>query len=247
MSTPTALGLAWVLAVLLLAAALHRPRPARTLPSSASRPGRARLAGAAGAAVGGVPVRWRLPIGLALAGLAVSPLVSLVGLVAGLAAPVLRARHAATAADNRVREQLPEVVDLVTVAVAAGLTPALALGAVAARVPDALGDELRLAVARTSAGERLADAVEGITARLGDTVRPLTSVLVESARYGTALVPALDRLAVELRAQQLRRAEEAARRLPVKLVFPLVLFILPAFALLTVAPVLAGGLRSLRL
>jgi len=183
----------------------------------------------------------------ALVGLAISPVVALMALGAGVAVPVVRARRNATVALDRIRHQLPEVVDLVTVAVAAGLTPVLALTAVAPRVSDALGAELRLAVARVSAGERLSDAVEGITARLGDTVRPLTSVLVESARYGTALMPALDRLAVELRAQQRRRAEEAARRLPVKLVFPLVLFILPAFALLTVAPVLAGGLRSLRL
>jgi tight adherence protein C len=54
-------------------------------------------------------------------------------------------------------------------------------------------------------------------------------------------------LATDVRADRRRRAEEAARRVPVKLLFPLVLCVLPAFALLTVAPLLAGALGSLRL
>ncbi|MDP9387533.1 MAG: hypothetical protein M3Q48_06280, partial [Actinomycetota bacterium] len=60
-------------------------------------------------------------------------------------------------------------------------------------------------------------------------------------------VPALERLAAEVRRQRLRQAEEAARRVPVLLLFPLVLCVLPAFALLTVAPLIAGALRELRL
>ena len=57
---------------------------------------------------------------------------------------------------------------------------------------------------------------------------------------------AFGRTAIGRLARQIR-AEEAARRVPVRLLFPLVLCVLPAFALLTVAPLLAGALRSLRL
>ena len=78
-------------------------------------------------------------------------------------------------------------------------------------------------------------------------MRPLVSVLLASERYGTPLLPALDRVAVDARARRRVAADEAARRVPVKLLFPLVLCILPAFALLTVVPLLAGALRSLRL
>ncbi|MCB1006710.1 MAG: type II secretion system F family protein, partial [Acidimicrobiales bacterium] len=94
---------------------------------------------------------------------------------------------------------------------------------------------------------RLADALAQVPDSLGERVRPLTTVLVSSERYGVALLPALERLAVETRLERRRAAEATARRVPVKLLFPLVLCTLPAFALLTVVPLLAGSLRSLRL
>jgi tight adherence protein C len=71
-------------------------------------------------------------------------------------------------------------------------------------------------------------------------------VLVGAERYGTPLLPGLDRLAVDARLDRRRRAEEAARRVPVKLLFPLVLCVLPAFGLLTMTPLLAGALDALR-
>ena len=61
------------------------------------------------------------------------------------------------------------------------------------------------------------------------------------------VAPALERVAFDARADRRRGAEEAARRVPVKLLFPLVACILPAFAALTVLPLLAGTLGSLRL
>ena len=78
-------------------------------------------------------------------------------------------------------------------------------------------------------------------------MRPLVAALVASERYGAPLSSGLERLAVDVRRERRHRAEEAARRIPVKLLFPLVGCTLPAFALLTVAPLVAGALRSLRL
>src|SRR5262249_23512266 len=102
-------------------------------------------------------------------------------------------------------------------------------------------------VRRVERGIGVADALDDLPLATGEHAHPLVSVLVTSERYGTALLPALDRLAGEARLEQRRRAEEAARRVPVKLLFPLVLCILPAFGALTVAPLLAGALGSLRL
>jgi tight adherence protein C len=93
----------------------------------------------------------------------------------------------------------------------------------------------------------LADALDDIPVRVGDEARPLIGALVHSDRYGAPLLDGLVRLSAELRNDRRRRAEEAARRVPVKLLFPLVFCTLPAFALLTVAPLLAGALRALRL
>ena len=82
--------------------------------------------------------------------------------------------------------------------------------------------------------------------RLGEPVRPLSSALIASERYGVPLTASLERLADEVRRDRRRHAEAAARRVPVKLLFPLVFCSLPALALLSVAPLIAGALRALR-
>lgn len=156
----------------------------------------------------------------------------------------LRRREAAIA------DTVPDVIDLFAVAVAAGLNTRLALRAVAERAPPG---ELAEALQRVdedviATGARLADTIERLPADLGsEAVRPLVSAITDAERYGAALGPTLDRLADDARRTRQRRAEEAARRIPVKLLFPLVTCILPAFGLLTVAPLIAGGLRALRL
>lgn len=147
---------------------------------------------------------------------------------------------------DRVRDDLPEIVDLLALAVSAGLNVRLAIEAVARRATGPLAAELVSALLECSAGRRLADALEDIPERAGEPVRPLVRALVSSERYGAPLSDALERLAGEVRADRRRRAEAAARRVPVKLLFPLVSCTLPAFGLLTVAPLIAGALRSLR-
>jgi tight adherence protein C len=139
------------------------------------------------------------------------------------------------------------VVDLLRLAVGAGHTVPLALAAVTGHVDGPVGRGLADALAATTRGRRLADALDDLPAAVGEPVRPLAATLAGSLRYGHAIGPALERLAAECRADQRRRSEAAARRVPVLLLFPLVLCILPAFALLTVAPLLAGALRALRL
>ncbi|HVF32528.1 MAG TPA: type II secretion system F family protein [Acidimicrobiales bacterium] len=159
-------------------------------------------------------------------------------------------RHRAGARRRReIATAAPDLVDLFAVAIAAGLNVRLATEAVARRAPPGpVGAALRGVEGEVAAGERLADALERVPAATADdeTVRSLVRALVDAERYGAALGPTLDRLAAEARRARQRRAEEAARRLPVQLLFPLVTCILPAFGLLTVAPLIAGGLRALR-
>jgi tight adherence protein C len=161
--------------------------------------------------------------------------------------PVVDDRRAERRRLARIESELPEVVDLLVLAVGAGLTVGLALDAVAQRADGHLAAELDRVVASTRQGHRLADALDTLPTRAGEGVRPFVAALVASERYGAPLAAGLERLAAEVRATRRRRADEAARRVSVKLLFPLVLCILPAFALLTVAPLIAGALKSLRL
>jgi tight adherence protein C len=162
------------------------------------------------------------------------------------AVPLVRARRARRRHEAAVRRSLPEVADLFVVAVGAGLTVHLAVAAVARRASGPVADALRRVVDEVVLGRRLADALADVPDRVGESTRPLVAALVAAERYGGPLLDRLARLAEEARADGRRRAEEAARRVPVTLLFPLVFCTLPAFALLTVAPMLAGGLRSLR-
>ena len=110
------------------------------------------------------------------------------------------------------------------------------------RVCDSLDEVLR----RATLGERLGDALSALDA-LGDPALPLAAALRGAARHGAPLTDALERVAVDARVLRRRRAEEDARRLPVQLLFPLVLCVLPAFGLLAVVPLLLASLRSLQL
>jgi tight adherence protein C len=160
--------------------------------------------------------------------------------------PLLAYRRRRRVIATSARE-LADVIDLFALALGSGLNLRLALEAVASRAPPSWVDPLGAAVTRIKRGVGVADALERLPETTGHHAHPLASVLVSSERYGTALLPALERLAIEARFERRRHAEEAARRVPVKLLFPLVLCILPAFGALTVAPLLAGALGSLRL
>ena len=123
----------------------------------------------------------------------------------------------------------------------------LAVATVSRRAAGPLGVELRKVCDEVAVGRRLAEALDDIPRRAGEAIRPLVAALVASERYGAPLGAGLERLAGEVRRDRRRKAEEAARRIPVKLLFPLVGCTLPAFALLTVAPLIAGAVRSLHL
>ncbi|MGZ4726118.1 MAG: type II secretion system F family protein [Acidimicrobiales bacterium] len=184
-------------------------------------------AGAAGALVG----LWHPASGVA------------VGLVVWVGVGA-RTRSATRRRADALVDEVPDLVELFRLAIAAGLTVHLAVAAVSSRFGGVLGESLARVPARVALGERLADALEGL-ADCGEPVRPLATTLAAAARYGDPLAPVLERLSTEARMVRRRHAEEAARRLPVQLLFPLVLCVLPAFVLLAVAPLLLAAVPQL--
>lgn len=161
--------------------------------------------------------------------------------------PFLRRRRDDRRFRNAVERDVADVVTLIGLAVSSGHNLLGALRAAAANASGPLADGIGGAVASVDHGVRLADALEALPDRLGEVVRPVVAALVSCDRYGAPLGPTLDRLASDVRIASRQRAEAAARRLPIRLLFPLVSCILPAFGLLTVAPLIAGSLRGLRL
>ena len=173
------------------------------------------------------------------------PLLGCLGGFAGWFAPRLVAVRSVRERRRALANDLPEVVDLLRLGLGAGLNVPLAVDAVGRRGTGPLAAEMALAAEATRRGQRLADALDDLTLRCGESVRPLMSLLASGERYGVPLGESLDRLAVDVRAVRRRQAEEVARRLPVKMLFPLVVCILPAFALLTLGPLLLTSFRDL--
>lgn len=178
--------------------------------------------------------------------LIVAPAVAIAPVAWAVAAPMVAARRDRARHEASVHDQLPDVVDLLALTTAAGLPVAAALIAVHDRPGGPLGAAVARAAAHVRHGGSTSDALRRL-AEVGPAVRPLVDALVQHDRYGTPLLPALERVGIESRARRRRRCEEAARRLPVTLLFPLVLTTFPAFVLLTVVPLLAGSLGSLSL
>ncbi len=160
-----------------------------------------------------------------------------------VAADLRRRRRRARVA-RLVDRELPIAVDLVAVAVGAGATPLLALDLAAAWSPAAVGRSFDAVVRKVRVGTSLPDAL-AVEGRRTPALRPFTEALVPAIRLGSPLGPTLARLAGEARAAYARRAAARARTVPVRLIFPLVLLVLPAFALLTVVPALVAGWRGI--
>ena len=145
--------------------------------------------------------------------------------------------------DAAIGRELPVIVDLVGVALAAGCTPYLAIEHAARYGPARSAQSLRDVRRACTLGQSLDDALRDLGTAT-TALRPLADTLRTSARLGSPAAPALTRLAAEVRADYRRRAEARARTVPVRLCFPLVACVLPAFALLTVAPVVLGGMHT---
>jgi tight adherence protein C len=142
---------------------------------------------------------------------------------------------------GRWEDGIALTADLLAVAVTSGLTPFLSIEVASRFTPEPVAGRLHAVLAAVDAGERLADALKAEAART-PPVAPLLGLLAVSERSGVPVGASLTRLAVSTRAQARRRAMARARTVPVRLLFPLVFLVLPAFLVLTVAPVVLASL-----
>jgi tight adherence protein C len=151
---------------------------------------------------------------------------------------VVAARRNARRAE--VRQYLPDAVDLLEICVSAGLGLDMAWNAVGDEiraVSPVLGDEMALATLELQLGAPRTVAMRHMAQRTGaQELASLVALLVQSERFGTSLAESLRTFAESMRDARSRRAEEAAEKTAVKLLFPLVLFIFPVMLIVTVGP-----------
>lgn len=177
----------------------------------------------------------------------VAPMLAPAGGAAAFIVSVGAARRRRRDDVDRVVRELPEVIDLLSLSLAAGGSIPTAVREVSRVASGPVSAALAEATARIEAGHRLADALGGVVAETSEHAAPLVRALADADLYGTGLTLTLHRLASEARATRRRRAETAARQVPVRMLLPLVVCVLPAFVLLSLVPMLAGTLRDIDL
>ena len=146
--------------------------------------------------------------------------------------------------DAALDRELPIAIDLLGVAIGAGCTPYLAVEIASRWSSPAIAAPFASVLGACALGASF-DAALDDAATAVPRLRPLVDALLASDRLGAPVGPALARLATEERAALRRRNEAHARRVPVRLLFPLTFLVLPAFVLITVVPGLAAGLARL--
>jgi tight adherence protein C len=137
-------------------------------------------------------------------------------------------------------ENIPDALDLLTVCVEAGLSLERALVKVAAEIhfkSVTLGQELQIVLMEMRAGFSKEKALRNFALRIGlDDIDSLVAMLIQSERFGTSIGDALRVYSETLRSKRRIVAEEAAAKIGLKLLFPLIFCIFPTLLMVLLGP-----------
>src|ERR1700682_1984380 len=141
---------------------------------------------------------------------------------------------------RRIRLGLPDALDLTVICVEAGLSLDQAMMRVGQDLSHAhpeLSGEFHLFDLETRAGKPRVEALRNLAERTGvDDIRALVATLIQTDRFGTSVAQALRVHSDSLRTERRQRAEEQAAKTTVKMIIPLVLFVMPSLIFVTVGP-----------
>jgi tight adherence protein C len=167
-------------------------------------------------------------------------LMALGGLALGYLLPGMVLARLAKRRAHRIRLSLADALDLLVVSVEAGLGLDQALTRVGTELAFAypeLADELKLINLELRAGKPRAEALRNLADRTGvDDLSSLVTMLIQTDKFGTSVAQSLRVYSETLRTKRRQRAEEAAAKTGVKMVFPLVLCIFPSIWVVTIGP-----------
>jgi tight adherence protein C len=189
----------------------------------------------------------RAALAMVLFGLCASPLIirpnlafALGGATAGYLLPTMLLKRKVRRRQHRIRLSLADALDLLVVSVEAGLGLDQAIQRVGEELkkpyPD-LADEFRLLNLELRAGKGRTEALRNLAERTGvDDLTSLVAMLIQTDKFGTSISQSLRVFSETLRTKRRQRAEEAAAKTGVKMVFPLVFCIFPAIWVVTIGP-----------
>ena len=151
---------------------------------------------------------------------------------------------------TKLQEALPDTVDLLGIVLGTGLALDQAMLRVSDEMqfiyPD-LANEFATVVMQVKAGQERSVAFSQLIKRTGiDDIKSLAAMIIQSERFGTSLSQALNVYAQALRQKRRLRAEAAVGKAGIKMLIPIIIFILPVLFIVTLVPGLAIGLAGLK-
>ncbi len=160
---------------------------------------------------------------------------------------ILRRRTEARKLD--ILENFPDALDLLTICVESGSSLDSAIDRVSREIrlkSEVLAEELGLVTLEMRAGAGKERALRNLSTRTGvDDVDTLVAMLIQSDKFGTSVGQALRVHSDMLRTKRQQRAEEAAAKIALKLLFPLILFIFPSILIVVAGPAMIRIVKSL--
>jgi tight adherence protein C len=136
-----------------------------------------------------------------------------------------------------IRKGLPDAMDLLTICVEAGLGFDAALSHVAARIPGPIAGEFQRVLQEMQIGKTRSEAFRSVTDRTSvPELKAFVSSIVQADAFGIPIANVLREQSKEARIKRRQRAEEKAQKVPVKIMVPLVLFILPVLFIVVIGP-----------
>jgi tight adherence protein C len=164
----------------------------------------------------------------------------------GWALPPMLVRRRSEARLARIDYDMPELIDLLVVAVEAGLGLTAALNLASQRLSGPLGEELRISIQEQRMGLPSLQALENMLNRCPTSaVRSFVRAMIQGERLGVSVGQILRSLALEMRKRRRAAAEERAQKAPLKMLFPLVFMIFPAMFVVILGPAVIGIVDAL--
>ncbi len=152
---------------------------------------------------------------------------------------------------NKLQEALPDTVDMLGIVLGTGMALDQSMTKVSEEMqfiyPE-LASEFYTVVMQVKAGQERSKAFQQLVRRTGiEDIKSLAAMIIQSERFGTSLSQALKVYADALRTRRRLKAEAAVARAGIKMLFPIVLFILPVLFVVTLVPGMLSVLRDLRM